>query len=170
MSDFRDEGAGGGSVGVRDRTPPPLGRGTYVIRDVKPSDRAAVLTLITRGLDERRRRDCDFFWDWRHALDGSSTHPGQVAQVLERTAVCWPMPERFGPLSSRRRAGRGAYCCTWSPLPRSRLGVRLMKHLLATRFLFGSSNEATGSLGAAVGRTITAPDAQASWSSIPDRC
>lgn len=146
MSDFREEGAGGGSVGVRDRTPPPLGRGAYVIRDVKPSDRSAVLTLITRGLDERRRRDCDFFWDWRHALDGAGTHPGQVAQVLERDgrllAYAGTLPARF------RLDGalvEGAYCCDLIAAPEDRgSGLRLMKHLLARcAFLFGSSNART---------------------------
>jgi hypothetical protein len=159
MSDFRDEGAGGGSVGVRDRTPPPLGRGAYVIRDVKPSDRAAVLTLIARGLDERRRRDCDFFWDWRHTLDGSVTHAGQVAQVLERDgrllAYAGSLPARF------RLDGalvEGAYCCDLIAAPEDRgSGLRLMKHLLATcGFLFGSSNERTRVLWERLlGRTVT---------------
>jgi hypothetical protein len=146
MSAVREEGAGGSSAVVADRTPPPGGRGPFLIRDVLPSDRAAVLTLVTRGWDERRRRDCDFFWDWKHALDRTTSHAGHVAQVLERDgrilAYAGTLPARF------RLDGEtveGAYCCDLIAAPEDRgSGMRLMKHLLATcAFLFGSSNVRT---------------------------
>ena len=146
MSAVREEGTGGASAVVADQTPPPAGRGSWIVRDVRPQDREAVLALLERGWDVRRRRDCDFFWDWKHALDRTTTHPGHVAQVLEREgrllAYAGTLPARF------RLDGEmveGAYCCDLIAGPDDRgSGLRLMKHLLATcAFLFGSSNDRT---------------------------
>jgi hypothetical protein len=103
-----------------------------------------VLNLIARGWDERRRRDCDFFWDWRRALDGTTTHPGQVAQVLERDGrllvYAGTFPARFridGALLE------GACCSDLMSAPEARgSGLPLMRHLLATcGFLLGATSE-----------------------------
>lgn len=102
------------------------------VRAYAPVDKPAVLELIECVWGQDIRNDHAFFWDWKHALDGSCPKGNNIAQVIE---IDGKIVGYTGAIPVKFKMGEsvldGIFCMDTFTAPDSRgSGVRLMKHQL----------------------------------------